>query len=153
MPGDQEQYQAGPRPQMTPVRAEVERVLLEAEHREDSAHQRVRIWGIMDIALGFPAAVLAGISGAAGLASPGFRVPAAVLALVSAGFSAGSGFMRSDERRAESRRSRLAWAEVEAKARLLLAEEAQLDREAIRDSLRNLLDSRTKAIATHTEDA
>ncbi|WP_405827195.1 hypothetical protein [Streptomyces sp. NBC_00105] len=152
MAGDNTQHQGDPQGQVTPVRAEVERVLVEAERRERSAHQRVRLWGVMDIALGFPAAVLAGISGAAGLASPDARVPAALLALVSAGLAAGAGFLRSDARRAENRRSRLAWAEVEAGARLLLASETQLDREAIQEALRNLLDSRTRAIATHTDN-
>ncbi|MER7482647.1 hypothetical protein ABTX60_34265 [Streptomyces sp. NPDC126510] len=42
---------------VTPVRAEVERLLTEAERRERAAHQRVRFWGAIDIALGFPAAV------------------------------------------------------------------------------------------------
>lgn len=153
MAGDNTQHQGDSQGHVTPVRAEVERVLVEAERRERSAHRRVRLWGVMDIALGFPAAVLAGISGATGLASPDARVPAALLALVSAGLSAGAGFLRSDARRAENRRSRLAWAEVEAGARLLLAQETQLDREAIREALRNLLGSRTRAIATHTEDA
>ncbi|THA27991.1 hypothetical protein E6W17_41580 [Streptomyces sp. A1547] len=153
MTGDNAEHRGDSQRQVTPVRAEAERVLVEAEHRERAAHQRVRLWGVVDVALGFPAAVLAGISGAAGLASPDARVPAAMLALVSAGFSTGAGFLRSDVRRAQNRRSRLAWAEVEAGARLLLAQETQLDREAIHEALRNLLDSRTKAIATHTEDA
>ncbi|MFD0007173.1 hypothetical protein ACFVJ4_32745 [Streptomyces sp. NPDC127178] len=150
---DNTQHQGDSLRQVTPVRAEVERVLVEAERRERGAHHRVRFWSVMDIALGFPAAVFAGISGAAGLASPDARVPAALLALVSAGFSAGAGFLRSDVRRAENRRSRLAWAEVEARARLLLAEETQLDRESIQEALRNLLDCRTRAIAIHAADA
>ncbi|MFF2126554.1 hypothetical protein ACFVW1_14330 [Streptomyces olivochromogenes] len=102
MAEDNTQHQGDSQGQMTPVRAEVERVLVEAERRERSAHQRVRLWGVMDIALGFPAAVLAGISGAAGLASPDARVPAALLALVSAGSLGGAGFLRSDVRRAEN---------------------------------------------------
>lgn len=137
----------------THVRTEVERVLSEAERRERSAHHLVRFWSVMDVALGFPAAVLAGISGAAGLASPDARVPAALLALVSAGLSAGAGFLRSDVRRARNRRSRLAWAQVGAGARLLLAQETQLDPEALQEALRNLFDSRTRAVGTHIEDA
>lgn len=133
---------------MTPVRAEIERVLAEAERRERGAHQLVRFWGVMNVGLGFPAAVLAGLSGAAGLSSPQARVPAALLALIAAGFSAGAGFLRSDVRRTENRRTRLAWAEVEAEARLLLTQESQLDREALQEAVRNLLDGRTRAIGT-----
>lgn len=153
MTGGNTQHQGDSQGQVTHVRAEVERVLAEAERRERAAHQRVRFWSVTDIALGFPAAVLAGLSGAAGLASPDARVPAALMALVSAGFSAGAGFLRSDVRRAANRRSRLAWAEVEAGARLLLAQETLLDREAVQEALRNLFDSRTRAIAIHTENA
>ncbi|MFH8663237.1 hypothetical protein [Streptomyces afghaniensis] len=153
MAGDDTQHQGDSQGHVTPVRTEVERLLTEAERRGRAAHQRVRFWGVIDIVLGFPAAVLAGLSGAAGLASPDARVPAAVLALISAGLSAGAGFLRSDVRRAENRRSRLAWAEVEAGARLLLTQEDHVDREAIQEALRLLFDSRTKAIATHTEGA
>ena len=136
---------------MTRVQAEVGRLLDEAERRGRSAHQRVRFWSVIDIALGFPAAVLAGISGAAGLASPDARIPAALLALVSAGFSAGAGFLRSDTRRAANRHSRVAWAEVEAGARLLLVQEARLDPEAVQEALRALFDARARALATHSE--
>ncbi|MEU6594357.1 hypothetical protein ABZ923_35010 [Streptomyces sp. NPDC046881] len=152
MAGDYAQQQGDSQAQVTPVRAEVERVLVEAERLERHAHRRVCFWSYIDVTLGFPAAVLAGISGATGLAAPDARVPAALLALVAAGFSAGAGFIRSDVRRAVNRRSRLAWAEVEAEARLLLAQETQLDREAVQEALRNLFDSRTRAIATHTGD-
>lgn len=107
------------------------------------------MWGVTDIALGFPAAVLAGLAGAAGLASPGLRIPAALLALLSAGLTAGAGFLRCDVRRAENRRSRLAWSEVEARARLLLTQDTQRDREATHQALRDLFDCRTRAIATH----
>lgn len=134
---------------MTPVRAEAERLLIEAERLERAAHKRVVFWGVTDIALGFPAAVLAGLAGAAGLASPELRVPAALLALLSAGLSAGAGFLRCHVRRAENRRSRLAWSEVEAGARLLLAQDTQQDREATHEALRDLFDRRIRVIATH----
>jgi hypothetical protein len=74
-----------------------------------------------------------------------------LLALTSAGLSAGVSFLRSDVRLDRNRRTRAAWAEVEAGARLLLAEETQLDREATHEALRILLDSRTRAIAANTE--
>ncbi|WP_254878356.1 hypothetical protein [Streptomyces sp. NA04227] len=128
-------------------------MLEEAERRVRGAHLRVRFWSTVDVALGFPAAVLAGISGAAGLASADARVPAALLALVSAGFSAGANFLRSDVRRAANRESRRAWGEVEAGSRLLLAQETYLDREAVQESLRSLFDSRRAAMAIHRGDA
>lgn len=104
--GGDRRHSGSPQRQGMLYRAEVERVLAEAERLERAAHLRVRFWTLMDVALGFPAAVLAALSGAAGLSSPGARVPAALLALVAAGFAAGAGFLRSDVRRAENRRSR-----------------------------------------------
>lgn len=153
MAGDNTQHQGDSHGQVTHVRVEAERVLVEAERQERRAELRLRFWLVIDVALGFPAAVLAGISGAAGLTSPDFRVSAALLALVSAGLSAGVGFLRSDVRRDSNRRSRLAWAEVVAGARLLLTQEAQLGREATQEALRNLFDRRTRAIAAPTEGA
>ncbi|MFF5922693.1 hypothetical protein ACFY8C_30870 [Streptomyces flavochromogenes] len=149
MAGDDRRHSGSTQGQRALYRAEVERVLAEAERRERAAHHRVRFWSVMDVALGFPAAVLAALSGAAGLSSPDARVPAALLALVAAGFAAGAGFLRSDVRRAENRRSRLAWAEVEAGARWLLVHEEQMRNEAGSEALRSLLACRTKAIATH----
>lgn len=152
MAEDYAKHQADSHARVTPAQAEAERVLAEAKRLEHAAHRRVCFWSYIDVALGFPAAAFAGASGAAGLATPDLRVPAALLALVSAGFTAGAGFLRSDVRRAVNRRSRLAWAEVEAEARLLLAQGTRLDRESTQQALRNLLDSRTKAIATHVGD-
>ncbi len=76
-----------------------------------------------DIALGFPAALLAGPAGAAGLASTDVRVPATLVALASAGFAAGAGFLRSDTRRRANKRARHAWASVEARAMVALTQE------------------------------
>ncbi|GHB33794.1 hypothetical protein GCM10010346_66180 [Streptomyces chryseus] len=136
------------------LQVEVEQLLGEAERQVRKADRHVRFWSFIDVALGFPAAVLAGVSGTAGLASADARVPAALLALVSAGLSAGAGFLRSDVRRAANRRSRRAWAEVEARARLLLAQEPPLlDRQSAQEALQGLFDSRTAAMAAHTGDA
>ncbi len=132
--------------QVSPLRAEAERLLVEAEWRVRRAHRYVYFWSIIDITLGFPAAVLAAMSGAVGLASAQARVPAALLALVAAGFSAGAGFLRSDVRRTAHRRSRRAWAEVEANARLLLLQEPSLpDGDSAHRALQALFDSRTAA--------
>ena len=125
-------------------RAEVERLCDEATRQKDLAHRRAEFWVKVDIALGFPAALLAGVSGAAGLASVDARVPAALVALIAAGFAAGAAFLRGDSRRLANKRARQAWAFVEAKARMKLAQ----DRVAPED-LGEVLESRQAALAAY----
>ncbi|MFF3244940.1 hypothetical protein ACFYWY_14695 [Streptomyces sp. NPDC002870] len=126
------------------LRAEIERLHDEATRQRALAHRRAEFWNKAHIALGFPAALLAGIAGAAGLATADARVPAALIALASAGFAAGAGFLRSDARRIANKRARGAWADLEGKAGLKLAHE-QLTPE----DLRELLDARQIALAAY----
>jgi hypothetical protein len=106
------------------LRAEVEKIVTEAQIGARRAQRRAKLWHAAYLSLGFPAAVLAGISGAAGLASAGARVTAAILALLAAGFSAGSTFLRADARHMTNLRRRYAWQNLETRARLVLAYDA-----------------------------
>jgi hypothetical protein len=128
------------------LRAEVERLRDDALRQMNRADRRVRFWATLDVALCFPAALLAGLAGATGLATTA-RVPAAVLALLSAGFSAGAGFLRSDVRRIANKRSRRAWGAVDAEARLVLA--LDLDHNGAEAALRRLFDKRQDALAAY----
>ncbi|MEU3958634.1 hypothetical protein AB0F42_02140 [Streptomyces buecherae] len=121
---------------------EVEQILTEAHIGARRAQRRSKLWNATFLFLGFPAAVLAGISGAAGLASAGARVPAAVLALLSAGFSAGSSFLRADARQMANLRRRYAWQNLETRARLVLAHEAYEGVERLHAALIGLLEVR-----------
>ncbi|MFF0446631.1 hypothetical protein ACFYT4_09495 [Streptomyces sp. NPDC004609] len=124
------------------LRTEVGLVVEEARIGARRAQRRSKLWNATYICLGFPAAVLAGISGAAGLAAPGARVPAAVLALLSAGFSAGSTFFRADARQVANLRRRYAWQHLETQARLVLAHQAYEGVEQLHAALVTLLDIR-----------
>lgn len=115
---------SGGDPRLLALRAEVEKIITEAQVGARRAQRRAKLWHAVYLSLGFPAAVLAGISGAAGLASTDARVPAAILALLSAGFSAGSTFLRSDARHMTNLRRRYAWQDLETRARLALAYDA-----------------------------
>ncbi|MDI3419155.1 hypothetical protein [Streptomyces luteolus] len=121
---------------------EVEKIAAEARIGARRAQRRSKLWNATYICLGFPAAVLAGISGAAGLASAGARVPAAILALLSAGFSAGSTFLRADARQMANLRRRYAWQRLETRARLVLAHEAYEGVEPLHTALVELLELR-----------
>lgn len=129
------------------LRAEIERTRVEATHQRKLAHRRAEFWAKTDIALGFPAALLAGTAGAAGLASADVRVPAALAALASAGFAAGAGFLHSDTRRRANKRARHAWALVEARAMVALARE-QLSHEDLGD----LLECRQAALTAYDSE-
>ncbi|MFF8843062.1 hypothetical protein ACF08N_10045 [Streptomyces sp. NPDC015127] len=126
------------------LRAEIERLRDEAARQRALAHRRAEFWTVVDIALGFPAAILAATAGAAGLATADARIPAAVLALASAGFAAGSGFLRSDTRRIGNKRARQAWAALEGRATVKLAQE-----ELTPEDLGELLHYRHAALAAY----
>ncbi|MET8633413.1 hypothetical protein [Streptomyces sp. NPDC004680] len=126
------------------LRAEIERLRDEATHQRKLAHRRAEFWTKTDIVLGFPAALLAGTAGTAGLASADARVPAALAALASAGFAAGAGFLRSDTRRRANKRARHAWASVEAKATVALAQQ-----HVTPELLGDLLECRQTALAAY----
>lgn len=120
------------------LRAEVEKIIAEAQIGARRAQRRAKLWHGAYLSLGFPAAVLAGISGAAGLASAGARVPAAILALLAAGFSAGSTFLRADARHMTNLRRRYAWQNLETRARLVLAYDAYEGAEHLHTALLGL---------------
>ncbi|WP_328378371.1 hypothetical protein OHB13_23340 [Streptomyces sp. NBC_00440] len=127
--------------------AESERLRNEAHRKTTLADRRAAFWAVADIVLGFPAALLAAVSGAAGLTTPDARTPAALLALASAGLSAGAGFLRSDTRRIGHKRARKAWAALEGEATVALTRE-HLDQE----SLRRLFEMRQAALAAYEGD-
>ncbi|MEV0438340.1 hypothetical protein AB0I84_13295 [Streptomyces spectabilis] len=130
-----------------PLRAEAVRLRDEATLRVRLADRRALWWAVVDVVLGFPAALLAGISGAAGLATADARVPAAFLALFSAGLAAGAGFLRSDTRRVANKRARKAWAAVQDEAAIALAHDRVDD-----DAMRVLCEKRQAALSAYEGD-
>ncbi|MGW1228180.1 hypothetical protein [Streptomyces sp. NPDC002530] len=126
------------------LRAEIEGLRDEATRQRTLAHRRADFWARADIALGFPAALLAGTAGAAGLASADARLPAALAALASAGFAAGAAFLHSDTRRRANKRARHAWASAEARAMVALARET-----VSHEDLAALLECRQAALAAY----
>ncbi|WP_242574181.1 hypothetical protein [Streptomyces sp. NP-1717] len=133
---------AGAMTQMRHLTAEVEKIAAEAGVGARRAQRRGKFWNATHLMLGFPAAVLAAVSGAAGLTSPDARVPAAILALLAAGFSSGAAFLRAEARQLANLRRRYAWQEVEVRARLVLAREAYMTEEDLYQALSRLLEQR-----------
>ncbi|WP_307715389.1 hypothetical protein [Streptomyces sp. V4I23] len=129
------------------LRAEITRLREEAERQRRLAHRRAEFWTKVDIALGFPAALLAATAGATGLATANARIPAALAALAAAGFAAGAGFLRSDHRRRANKRARHAWAATEGRATVKLTQE-----HLTHEDLAELLEYRQAALAAYDGD-
>ena len=75
-------------------------------------------WGSAYYLLGLPAAVLATIAGAAGLASTAGRIPAAIVALIAAGLATAATFLNSNENKQQNLKLSAAWQELADDVRL-----------------------------------
>lgn len=75
-------------------------------------------WGSAYYSLGLPAAVLATIAGAAGLASTAGRVPAAIISLIAAGLATAATFLNSNENKQQNLKLSAAWQELADDVRL-----------------------------------
>jgi hypothetical protein len=75
-------------------------------------------WGSAYYSLGLPAAVLATIAGAAGLASTAGRIPAAIVALIAAGLATAATFLNSNENKQQNLKLSAAWQELADDVRL-----------------------------------
>jgi hypothetical protein len=89
--------------------AEIGTIIEEARRWASLSSWWAKIWHVFGFLIGLTTALLAAIAGIAGLASTTGRVPAAILALVAAGMTAGNQFIRSDDRFTNNLRRRNAW--------------------------------------------
>ena len=80
--------------------------------------RRAALYGRLYFAFGLPAAVLATLAAATGLASTAGRVPAAIIALVSAGISAAGAFLDSGGQRKYHQQMSAQWYMVAGQAKL-----------------------------------
>ena len=90
------------------VGSQVDDLQAECEEQVQKNRSRRQFCRFVHAALGLPAAVLAGSSGATGLSSESARIPAAVLALISAGLGSAIAFLKPEirQRAAHARRRR-----------------------------------------------
>ncbi|WP_157253096.1 hypothetical protein [Nonomuraea typhae] len=139
--------------QVQHLRAEIERIIAEAQAQAGQARWWSSFWRVAHIVLGLPAVVLATLSGATGLSSADARIPAAVLALAAAALTAGAGFLRSDARASASRARKNAWWQLEAEARMVLARDGYGQAAPLVEGLRHLLDQRKAALDAGGDDA
>ncbi|MFD8373514.1 hypothetical protein ACFV2Z_22520 [Streptomyces sp. NPDC059688] len=127
---------------------------LQADCEEQARKNRFRrqFWRLTHAALGLPAAVLAGISGATGLSSADARIPAAVLALVSAGLSAAIAFLKPEVHQRAAHARRRAYLALEVEARFALTQAASSGEPVPLTVYRNLLERRRMIIAGQLDE-
>jgi uncharacterized iron-regulated membrane protein len=127
---------------------------LRAECEEQARKNRSRrqFWRLTHAALGLPAAVLAGISGATGLSSEGARIPAAVLALVSAGLGAAIAFLKPEVHQQAAHARRRAYLALEVEARFALTRAASSGEPVPLTIYRDLLERRRMIIAGQVDE-
>ncbi|WP_378672133.1 hypothetical protein [Nocardia sp. GCM10030253] len=99
-------------------RAALVNLVAEADLHAFDLRRSSKRWGRAYFILGLPAAILAGIAGAAGLSSEQFRVTAAIIALVSAGLSAAATFLNSEDRASTANTLGAAWQELADDSRM-----------------------------------
>jgi hypothetical protein len=109
------------------VAGELGRVIESAEHRARAVNRRAKFWQIVDVTLGWSAAVLAAVAGALGLGQIVGREGAAILALSAAGLVAGNQYLGSSLRYESNRRRRNAYEALACDARLEEANVRNLD--------------------------
>lgn len=121
-------------------------LLADARREAGSASKAASRWNRLGIVLGLPTALLAGVAGAAGLATTAGRVPAAILSLCVAALAGVGSFLNCDKRANESRRLAARWQSVVTDVCLLTAfEGSRAPAAAIRDQIA-LLIARVEAI-------
>jgi hypothetical protein len=96
-------------------------------------------WGRAYYLLGLPSAVLATIAGAAALASAAGRVPAAIVALISAGLTTAATFLNSNENKQSNIKLSAAWQQLADDARLTVIEYGNLTGKSSKFSKDNFL--------------
>lgn len=117
------------------AKQEFEDIRDQAASKAGRADQRVRFWNVAHVGMGATAAAAAAAAGGAGLADAGMRVLAGVLALISASLTATLGFVRTDQRVSNNKRSHKAWAAVERAARAELVMLPVMSAEETREAL------------------
>lgn len=106
-------------------------LIAECDLRAYNTRQASKRWGSAYYLFGLPAAVLATISGAAGLASTAGRVPAAIIALVAAGLATAATFLNSSENKQQNSRLSAAWQELADDVRLIVITYGRKDRQLL----------------------
>lgn len=132
---------------LRPLASEVDRIHESALWSAQCQFEQAKLWRLLNMILGVPAAVLAAISGGTGLSAASSDGKAlvlpAVLALIAAGLSATLTTVNASRRMTQAQTSGNAYLELQTAARQFLTIDIlQLDYEEARNELRHLTSTR-----------
>ena len=124
------------------ISAELQRLEESAQFSAQAQFEQAKFWRGVHLLFGVPAAVLAAIAGATGLASVTNRVSAAYLALAAAAFGALATTLNTGQRTSQAQNSANAYLEVQTQARQL--REIDLQDTSVEDLRSSLADLTTR---------
>ncbi|MCA1604373.1 MAG: SLATT domain-containing protein [Acidobacteria bacterium] len=128
--------------ELQPIAAEADRIYESALYSAQGQFEQAKLWRLLNLALGVPAAALAAVSGGTGLAGKGSTVPG-VLALLAAAFGATLTTVNASRRMTQAQASANAYLELQTAARQFLTIDlVSMSREPARETLRSLTDTR-----------
>jgi hypothetical protein len=129
-------------PELAAIAAEADRIHESALYSSQGQFEQAKLWRLLNLLLGVPAAVLAAVSGGTGLAGHGGVVPG-VLALIAAAFGATLTTVNASRRMTQAQVSANAFLQLQTAARQFMAIDlATLNRDDAREALRNLTNTR-----------
>lgn len=142
---------AGDAPVPRSVESEIEDFRKDCQRLAHIGSVQARNWELVHSVLGLPAAVIAAISGTTGLTATGARVPAAILALISAGLVAAASFLHPQVRAEEARVRTNALLVLDAQAKFALIQARERRRGVPLETFRSLLERKTMIVTGRTE--
>lgn len=101
------------------IEAELKRLEESAAYSSQAQFEQAKFWRGLNLLIGAPAAILAAISGTAGLSSVSNRVMAAYLALIAAGLGALITILNTNRRTTQAHSAANAYLEVQTASRQL----------------------------------
>jgi hypothetical protein len=130
---------AGIKADLTPVAKEVHRLHESALYSAQGQFEQTKLWRLLNMVLGVPAAALAAVAGGTGLAANHRVGYAAVLALIAAAFSASLTTLNPSRRITQAQAAANAYLGIQTDARQLLTIDLlTLDYNEARDHLNEL---------------
>jgi hypothetical protein len=124
------------------IAKEADRIHESARSSAQGQFEQAKLWRLINLTLGVPAAALAAVSGGTGLSGRGGLIPG-VLALIAAALSATLTTVNASRRMTQAQSSANAYLQLQTTARQFLAIDlSDMSREDARETLQNLTNSR-----------
>jgi hypothetical protein len=131
-------------PGLQAIAVEADRTHESALYSAQGQFEQAKLWRLLNLVLGVPAAALAAVSGGTGLAGHGGAAPG-VLALIAAGFGSTLTTVNASRRMTQAQASANAFLQLQTAARQFVTIDlVDLSRDDAREVLRNLTSTRNE---------